>query len=241
MNGSIGPHTFLLTLTAVVGVLVAFLSLDFVLARIERTETSAHAESLFEEGTRLLAGNHTEDAIDRFGSAHAMARDSVRYTVALASALLADRRAAAAEEALTPLLLSHGSAAPVNLAMARVMIAERRPQDAISYYHRAIYGEWAGDAAKRRDSVRFELIELLARRADSSALLSELLSVDATAASRETRLRLGKLFLRAGSPQRSIDVYRAILHTRPHDMEALVGLQESEIALSKARLRPSAP
>lgn len=238
---AIGAHAFIVTVCVTIGVLFAFLSLDFLLARIDRAETATHAERLFEEGSRLLAGNRADDAIDRFGSAHAMARDSVRYSVALSTALLANRRVQSAEDALTPLLLTHGSDATINLAMARVMLAEQKPIEAISFYHRAIYGEWPAGAARQQDAVRFELIDLLAQRGDKSALLSELLTVDVTEATRETRLRLARLFLLAGSPQRSIDVYRAFLRKKPRDIEALVGLQESEIALSRARALPAVP
>jgi tetratricopeptide (TPR) repeat protein len=229
------PHAFVVTFTVIIAIFVAFLALDFALARIERTETAAHAADLFAEGNQLLAAGRTGDAIDRFGSAHTMERDSVRYALALARAALAHGEPADAEETLVPLLETNATDGAVNLVMARVLLAEHRTDEAISYYHRAIYGRWFRDSLENRTTARFELIDLLATAHKRAELLAELLPLDDGAGTPAFRTRLARLFLVAGSPGRARDLFRAVLRASPHDADAFAGVGEASLALGNFR------
>src|ERR1041385_7171871 len=76
---------------------------------------------------------------------------------------------------LRDLLTRAESDGAVNDALARVLEREGRDEDAKAYFHRAIYGRWSTDTVANRQRVRFELIELLARRHDDRELVAELL------------------------------------------------------------------
>ncbi len=113
--------------------------------------------------------------------------------------------------------------------MARVLVKEGRLPEAISYFHRAIYGHWAADAAQNRLSARFELIDLLAEHDSKEELLAELLPVqDQALRDVKTQIRIGQMFLTAGSPARAADVFRGILTYAPANAQAHAGLGEAE-------------
>ena len=161
----------------------------------------------------------------------------------LASALAqGDRKAlpatpiADADASLNSLLQRDPIAAPANLAMARVLVQEGHLDDAAFYYHRAIYGQWKQDAQVNQIKVRFELADLLNRENSRETLLAELLPLQNEAPDdAATRIRLGNLFLAAGSPARAAEVFRAILRRHPRDEEARAGLDRSKQMLEAAK------
>jgi tetratricopeptide (TPR) repeat protein len=122
------------------------------------------------------------------------------------------------------------------LILARVLMKEGRFVEAVSYFHRAIYGRWNMDATGNRLRTRFELIDLLAQRDAKEDLLAELLFVeDMAPRDLKTKIRIGQLFLLAQSPARAADVFRAILHDAPTSAAAFAGLGEAEFARSSYR------
>jgi tetratricopeptide (TPR) repeat protein len=227
-------HVFLLTFGLVIALSAAFTLLDLALARIERAETANHAADLYAEGYRYLATGKATDAMDRFSSAHAMERDSVSYALALGQAILANGNPAQAEETLQPLLQKNASSGAVNLTMARVVLRQGRAEEAKSYYHRAIYGLWSTDTMSNRQDARFELIALLVKQHKKQELIAELLPLDVASSSSPTlRKQLGHLFLVAGSPLKSAEVFRDVLRSTPTDADALGGLGEAELATGR--------
>ena len=84
--------------------------------------------------------------MDRFKDALEIERANRDYQRPLAQAQLAAGQAADAETTLNDLLLNDSTDGPANLAMGRVLVKEGRIREAISYYHRAVYGQWKDDA-----------------------------------------------------------------------------------------------
>jgi tetratricopeptide (TPR) repeat protein len=216
--------------------IVLFLALDLSLARIDRSESAAHAASDYEEGVALLARNEPAKAIDRFASAVAIDRRNVNYTLALGQAKLQAGQPLEAQATITPLLDRAGNDGAVNLTMAHVMLRQQRIADAKAYFHRAIFGRWAADSLARRREARFELIDLLARSGSPGELLAELLPFEETSPdSTALRRRLGALFITAGSPARAADMYREVIRRDPTDAEAFAGMGEAALALGNFR------
>ena len=161
----------------------------------------------------------------------AIERGNRDYLRTLAQAQFAAGRTADAESTLTELLQSDSTDGLASLMMGRVLVKEGRFAEAVSYFHRAIYGRWNEDAAGNRLRARFELIDLLAQRNSKEELLAELLPVqDQGPRDLKIRTRLGRLFLLAGSPARAAEVYRGILHDAPANADAYAGLGEAEFA-----------
>ncbi len=223
-------HSFLGTFALVFASMAGLFVFDAFLERAEIAESRAEAERLFTRGEQLQHEGRYGPAIEEFRSALTFARQNVGYQLALSRALLAAGKFSDADAAAAAVLAGDPSKGEANLTMARILVKEGRLADAGSYYHRAIYGRWGGDAAKRRLDVQLELIDLLARENDKQQLLAELLPLQDEKLNIGTRERIAKLYLQAGSPSRAFDMYRAILKERPSDPGAFAGLGEAEFA-----------
>jgi tetratricopeptide (TPR) repeat protein len=189
---------FVATLASLLALILVLLFLDLALARIDRNESSAHAARLFDEGKKLLAAGNAHEAGDRFASAAAIARNNTAYSLGVAEAMMGEGRNEDAEHTLADALGRAENDGAVNLQMARLLERTGRGGEATDYFHRAIFGRWDADSMQRRIDARFELIDALARRKDGSAMLAELLPLEATLPdSTAVRRRLAHLFLEA--------------------------------------------
>ncbi len=219
--------TFALVFLAIAALFVA----DTYLARMESSESAVEATRLFEEGRTLIARGDSVNAIERIRDALSIERTNRFYQQTLAQTQLTADKTADAEATLRGLLESDPTDGQANLIMGRVLAKEGRFPEAISYFHRAIYGQWGQDAPQNRLRARFELIDLLAQRDSKEDLLAELLPVqDQVPRDLQTRARMGRLFLRAGSPTRAADIFRGIVQEAPANADGYAGLGESEFA-----------
>ena len=235
MNPSASGRQFLRTLGLVALAISVMFTVDTFLAKTEESESRVEAARLFAEGQRLLDQGHNLEAAERLKDALAIQRVNRDYELALARAQLGAGQYPDAEATLGTLLASNSTDGPANLNMARVLVKEGRIGEAISYYHRAVYGTW-NDDAENRWQVRFELIDLLARQNSKEELLGELLAVaDQASDDVATRLRIGSLFLEAGSPNRAAAVFQQLLAERPDNAAAFAGLGEADFARADYR------
>lgn len=231
--GSSFLGTFGLAVLAIVGLF----AVDMFLARAERAESIVEAVRLFGQGQILLQRGQPAKAIDSIEQAIAIDRGNRDYRRALAEAQLAAGRTADARATLTELLMSDPSDGLPSLIMARMLVKEDRVAEAVSYFHRAIYGHWQERAAEERLRTRFELIDLLARHNSKEDLLAELLPIQEQAPrDLATRTRIGRLFLLAGSPARAADVFRGILHDAPSNSDAYTSLGKADFAQGNYRM-----
>jgi tetratricopeptide (TPR) repeat protein len=229
-------RTFALTIVAI----GALFAIDLLLAKTEREANKAEAERYFQNGRRLIEAGKSVEAVDQFQSALSLERENEDYQLALAQALNAAGKLEDAESTLDGLLERNSFAGPANLAMARVLAMEGRIDRAISYYHRAIYGQWKEGARTNPVEARLELVELLSRGNSKADLLAELLPLqDQAPEDPGTRMKLGNWFLTAGSPARAADVFREVLRQRPQEADAHAGLGEAEFAEANYRLARS--
>lgn len=228
------PRDFLATFVVLFGLIVALLLLDLFLARIARNEAQQHAANVYEEGRALLASGQPGEAADRLSTAVSLERTNVAYALALAQATLAEGRADDAEQMLNALLERAPNDGALNLTMARLLAMTARARDAKAFYHRAIYGRWAADSTPQRIAARFELIDLLVREHAHVELLAELLPLQSDSADSTMLLkRLGPLYLRAGSPSRAAEAFRALIRRSPSDPAAYVALGDALLALGQ--------
>lgn len=230
-NAGVFLATFALILLAMAGLFAA----DLFLAGLERRELRAEARHLYEEGVSLSGRGRQKEAVDRFQSAVAAERTNPVYQRALADAMLATGKPAEARAIAAGRLQREPADAAASLLVARALVREGNPAEAISYYHRAIYGIWDQDPAANKVRSRFELVDVLARMGAQRELLAELLPLqDQAPTDRETRKRIAYLFLDAGAPTRAIEIFRALLkHGR--DPGTYAGLGEAELARGNYR------
>ncbi len=231
-NGSppVGPSVPGMLLVVFVAIAALF-AIDTFLARVEKSESQDEAKQLLEQGQRLVQQGRNIEAIDRFRSALSVSRGNPEAQLALAGALLRVGRLTDAETLLKENLQRNATDGAANLTMARVLAAQGRAAEAASYYHQAIYGRWKQDAAAHRVRVRFELIDLLVQQGANREVLAELLPLqDEAPDDLQTRKRIARLYLAAGSPSRARGLFREILRQQPQDFEAYAGLGEAEFA-----------
>jgi len=223
---------FVLTLTLTVAAILLLIIGDTALAKIDRDATRSTAAEEYRVGVNLIAHNRRPDAIEHLRTATTLDRERPVYTVALAQAVVAQGRVLDAEQMLIPLLERDATDGGANLAMARVLTKEGRTDEAKSYYHRAIYGIWPGDAARSRAIARFELIDVLASTGARQELLAELLPIqDESPEDTVLRKRIADYFVLAGSPAKASDIYRDLLRKNPRDANAYVGLGRAALGM----------
>ena len=223
---------FLATLGMILAAIAVLILVDSGLARVDGTATRLHATSEYQVGESLMAKGNLRGAIDHLRTASTLDRGTSLYTVALAQSIMADGRPTDAEPLLVPLLERDATDGATNLAMARALAQEGRLEEAKSYYHRAIYGLWAGNAERNRAAARFELIDLLARNNQKQELLAELLPIQDEAPNDTVmRKRIAHLFVIAGSPARAAAIFRDVLRHNARDADAYVGLGDAALAL----------
>jgi len=229
------PSFLRTSVLTIAGIAILF-SIDTFLASKERSESRVEGQRLYDAGQRLMQQGLSVDAENQFRAALSVARDNQQYQLALARALTAAGRLSDAEANLADLLQRDGTGGEPNLAMARVLTKEGRIPEAISYYHRAIYGQWKQNALANRMQARIELIDLLVSRNEKAGLLAELLPLQEEAPDDvKTKMELGRLFIAAGSPARGATVFRDVLREKPQDPDAHDGLGEAEFATGNYR------
>jgi tetratricopeptide (TPR) repeat protein len=223
---------------------------DTFLHKTEMNESRAEAQRLYQRGLDFSQQGRYREAIEQFRSALSFSRENIDYQLALARALAASQKYADAATIVRGVLNADPSNGAANLTMARIQEKQGRAADAAFYYHRAIYGRWDDDGSGERLQVRLELIDLLTRENDRQDLLAELLPLQDAKLDLNTRKRVARLYVTAGSPNRAADMFREILHEQPSDPEALAGLGAAEFAkgnyrtarnyfLNASRLQPS--
>ncbi len=217
-------------------VITALATLDWSLARTEESEMQNSAAHAYHNGLALLKQGKTGDAVDSLRQAHALERQNEDYELGLIEALLIAGKISEAEPLMNEVLQDEPNEGRANLIAARLMVKTGKTRDAEAYYHRAIYGEWPNNASQHAVAARMELIGLLQSKGNQQDLLAELLPLEQEAGNNlQLEQQLAHLFLIAGSPSRSADLYRVLLQKNPKDAAAYAGLGEADLQRGEYR------
>jgi tetratricopeptide (TPR) repeat protein len=212
------------------------MALNLFLAGLERRERRSEARHFYEEGVALARSGQKKAAVDRFQSARAAERTNPLYQRAVATAMLEQGKVEEATVIAAERLQHQPTDAAASQLMARALVRQGKPAEAVPYYHRAIYGDWDDDAAANRVRSRFELVELLARMGSKRELLAELLPLQDEAPGDEaTRRQIAYLFLDAGAPARSEEIFSDLLRQHGPSAETYAGLGDAELARGNYR------
>lgn len=218
----------------------ALWGIDVFLARTERAEVSGEARRDYEAGSALLAEGRAADAIDKLRKAYTQDRSNREYALLLVAALVETGKLDEAGRLLAELLERNPNDGETSLAEARLLAREGEWENALAYYHRAIYGTWNSKAASPQTAVRLELVNILVQRGLQKDLLAEVLLLETEAAKDPQLLRrIAQLYLLAGSPARAETIYRALLEEMD-DPGLYSGLGDAELALGNYRAAEAA-
>ncbi|MGA9980800.1 MAG: tetratricopeptide repeat protein [Candidatus Sulfotelmatobacter sp.] len=213
-------------------IILALLSVLAVVFFLAVTELShiyqAQQESLgnrwFMRGTADLKQGRFEAAVTEFRAALLYSRDSYVYQLNLAEALVGVKRTPEAYAYLINLWEREPENGLVNLELGRIAAQKGETEQALRYYHNAIYATWPGDQQVQRRDTRLELIEYLLNINAKAQAQAELIALAANLEDDPAQqARVGNLFLQAQDYEHALAEYRLSLKAQPHAAAALAG------------------
>jgi tetratricopeptide (TPR) repeat protein len=229
-------------------VIVALLSALAVIFFVAVTALShiyeAQQESLgnrwFLRGAADLKQGHFESAVTELRAALLYSRDSYTYQLNLAEALIGLKRTAEAYAYFINLWDREPENGLVNLELARIAAQKGETEQALRYYHNAIYATWPGDQQVQRRDTRLELIQYLLNINAKAQAQAELIALAANLEDDPRQQeRVGDLFLQAQDYEHALAEYRLSLKAGPHDPTALAGAGFSAFQLGRYSLAES--
>jgi tetratricopeptide (TPR) repeat protein len=222
-TGAFLPGLIAATLGALL--LVGFLNYYY------RSERAARADRYFKAGNDLVLHDRSQEAVEQFRDALSVSPDNREYRLALGLTLVMIGRLEEASVYLEEVLRRDPTNGRANLGLARIAAQQERTADAVTCYHRAIYGSWPADQAANQVQVRFELAAFLEKAGMRTQATAELLAiVDRVPNDAAARKRVGRLLLDYGAPGQSADVFRGLARENNRDAEAYAGLGAAEFA-----------
>ncbi len=193
------------------------------LARTYHAREAGLAMEWATEGNAVLEKGDAGQAIKDFRNSLSYGPEDLLVQLHLAEALLSVGRATEAHAYLVNLSEAAPGSGEVNLDLAHVSIKMGDVDQAIQYFHSAIFGSWENQPALQRRKARLELCELLLSRGRNSEAEVELAELAADTPGDDGALREenGRLFLRAGQPAKALAEFEAALRTNPQQTEWL--------------------
>jgi tetratricopeptide (TPR) repeat protein len=210
------------------------------LSRAYHAQRESLGDRWFSRGVADLKVKRYDAAVTKFRAALLYSRDNYSYQLNLAEALIGLKRTGEASAYLLNLWDREPEDGLVNLELARIASQNGQTDQAIRYYHNAVYAAWPSDQEIRRRDVRLELIELLLRinaKAEAQAELIALAeNVGADAAQQE---HIGQLFLRAQDYEHALAAFHASLKSDRHNPAAMAGAGYAAFELGRYPLAES--
>jgi tetratricopeptide (TPR) repeat protein len=215
-------------------ILIIGFAVTGVIARGFKARQQGLAERWYARGVRDLADGQPARAVDEIQTALAYAPDNDAYRLKLALALMRSGKLDEARVHLTSLWEQRPGDATVNLQLARVMARLGDSQDALRYYHGAIYGVWEGAPLQNREAVRFELAKYLLSAHQIPGAQSELIALAAELPrDSKQQVKLGDLMMDAGEPDRALTAYKDARKADRNNPQADAGAAQAAFALRR--------
>ncbi len=215
----------LLLLTAAAA--IAFAGVGHLVARYNANQQS-RGRKLYEQGLRAAAADQYDNAIATFRAALTCDPSNSQYQLSLARALRDsdnnkdNPRLEEAESYLLALWQRTPQDGAINLALARVAAHQGNIEEAIRYYHNAMYGVWSTNFDANRTKVRIELIQFLMKHGARDKAESELLGLAAALPPNPAaHLEAAELFAQNDDWDNALAQCREVLHIEPANRAAL--------------------
>jgi len=221
-----------------------------VLSRLYHAQQESLGNRWFNRGLVDLKAQRFDRAVIEFRAALVYARDDYSYQLNLAEALLGMKRPAEAYAYLVNLWEREPEDGLVNLELARMAAQRGQKDQALRYYHNAIYATWSdttwsdsttdtnsdvtlsdpterrqrSDQEERRRETRLELIEFLLKINARTQAQSELIALEENVGDDAVeQAHVGDLFIRAQEYEHALAAYRSSLKSNRRDPAALAG------------------
>ena len=226
-------------------VILALLSVSAVVLFLAVTGLSrayhAQQDSLgnrwFTRGVTDLKAERFDRAVNEFRTALIYSRDNYSYQLNLAEALVGVKRTDEAYAYLINLWEREPENGLVNRELARIAAQKGEAEQALRYYHNAIYATWPVDQEMERRNTRLELIEFLLRINAKAQAQSELIALAANLGDDlSQQAHVGDLFLRTQDYEHALAAYRLSLRANHHNPAALAGAGLAAMELGRYSL-----
>jgi tetratricopeptide (TPR) repeat protein len=207
-------------------------------------QQQALGQRWFDRGVTDLKARRFDAAVIEFRAALRYSRDDYTYQLNLAEALVGLRHTGEAQAYFINLWEREPEDGLVNLELARIAAQRGETQNALRYYHNAIYATWPGDQEVARRETRLELIEFLLKINAKAQAQAELVALSENLASESSQdelsqagasqagasrdaaaqqERIAELFLRVQDYEHALAAYRAVLRSERQNRVALAG------------------
>jgi tetratricopeptide (TPR) repeat protein len=205
--------------------LVVLFSVTGILTRAFHKKEGALAEHWFAKGNACLADGAAREALDDYRRALIFDPENEPYQLHLAQALAQLGRQDEARAYLLNLLADRPGDGEVNFELARLAAQTGDINDAVRFYHAAVYGAWETDPVAAQLRARLELSQFLVRHRENTLAEAELISLAANIPDRDAELhtQAGDLFQNIGDLHRALNEYRSALKAAPDNLTARVG------------------
>jgi tetratricopeptide (TPR) repeat protein len=171
-----------------------------------------------------LSARKYDSAVTEFRSALLYSRDNYTYQLNLAEALIGLKRTGEAAAYLTNLWERQPEDGLVNLELARIAAEKRQTEQALRYYHNAIYAAWPSDQEGKRRDARLELIEFLLNTGAKAQAQSELIALQENLGDNPLQQgQVGDLFLRVQDYEHALAAYRQSVELGRDNRATLAG------------------
>lgn len=186
------------------------------------------------QGDSDLAGGNAPAAVRDYRNALAYDSNNDTYQLHLAQALSHSGDIDEARAYLLHLWKEAPGDGVVNVELARLSARTGAVDDAVRYFHSAIYGVWELDPEQRRRDVRLELIRLFLQHNRNNQADAELISLLSAMPRRaDAYAQAGDLFLQAGDSSRALEQFRHALRLAPAYDDALRGAGKAAFDLGQ--------
>lgn len=198
----------------------------------------AQQESLrnrwFDRGVADLAAQRFDRAVIEFRAALVYSRDNYSYQLNLAEALIGVKKIPESYAYLINLWDREPENGLVNLELARIAAQRGQTEQALRYYHNAIYAIWPSNQEEERRAARLELIDFLLRIKAKAQAQSELIALAASLGEGASdQVNLGDLFMRAQDYEHALAAYRLSLKSDHRNARALAGAGQAAFELTR--------
>lgn len=216
-----------------VAVVLFFVAVTGLSHAFDRQQASL-ASRWYARGVADLKAARYQPAVSDLRTALQYSRDDYEYQLKLAEALIGEGRNSEASAYLVNLWERQPENGVVNLELARIAVQKGNREQALRYYHNAIYATWTGDQEVQRREARLELVAFLMSIGDRTQTQSELIALAANLNDDPAQYaRVGELFFEVGDYEHSLDEYGLALKAEPRDAAALAGAGRASFELGR--------
>jgi tetratricopeptide (TPR) repeat protein len=207
------------------------------LSRVYHAQQESLGNRWFTRGRTDLNAGRFEAAVNDFRTALLYSRDDYNYQLNLAEALIGLKRTSEAQAYLINLWDRQPENGLVNLELARIAAQRGKTEQALRYYHNAIYATWPGEQVVERREARLELIDFLLKISARTQAQSELIALAANLGNDPLQqAHVGDLFVRAQDYENGLAMYRLCLKSDHHNLPATAGAGLASFQLGRYAL-----